>query len=463
MERWRAYFGKANAEIWTVIEQAIKIAAADHPELLREKRGDIAETLFARDLLNRAPNNCGVSSLGVFSGDDGEQVTSAMEEGELKEDLEETAYAGCSIEKPCRLNPYHDEAEPLQGAADQEEVLIEEIGTIKKAFEGSDQSEDILSKLLQRLDSMQITIHALKVTEIGKQVHTLRRHSSKHVRFVAKKLVKQWKSLVKEWAESNENEVEVTTSSPACLADMQSREEPDAEDRLQTLHSPQFDGTPFLPPKESLSSKETKLFGFVNDADTCGQNKRVTENALNYRDHFARGSLQNSSRSQSGSALTYSSDCDVRVTSSQTWELRTPGEMGSATRDNLVSEGMEGSLEPTSRAFSIKCKMEEMENDYGGSPKPSYKIPIKAFDSATLIGSPSKGRVESDTMTIGRPVVEQSHKSDHAGKMMQHGGRNGRSLKSSSDVRRLSDCHSFFKTLMIDNISKSLVIYYLCL
>lgn len=48
MEHWRSFFNKAGEDLWTIIEQAILLAAHDYPREFKEKRCEIAETLFAR-------------------------------------------------------------------------------------------------------------------------------------------------------------------------------------------------------------------------------------------------------------------------------------------------------------------------------------------------------------------------------------------------------------------------------
>lgn len=48
MEHWRAFFAQADADLWTIIDQAILLAASDFPAEFKHKRCEIAETLFAR-------------------------------------------------------------------------------------------------------------------------------------------------------------------------------------------------------------------------------------------------------------------------------------------------------------------------------------------------------------------------------------------------------------------------------
>lgn len=430
MERWRVFFTKANADIWTVIEQAINVAAMDHPEVFRQKRGDIAETLFARGLLHVVPTHEEVASLGTLADDD-EHPTSAMEEGELKDDIEERVLTACMDDDAHRLHSCYDEAEPLRDGVDQEAASIEEILSIKQAIKDEDQPENILLELLQKLEDMQITVHALKVTEIGKQVNVLRKHPSKYVRAVVKQLVKHWKILVDEWVKSNGDADEGATS-PVASADVQSRDEPDAAKRLQAPPSPLVNDAASLQPEKSLSGELTKLFSFINDEDLCGQNKGGVENDLDYREHSVKGSMQNSSRSQSGSALTYSSDCDARINSSHIWGLQTPGEMGSATRDNHTSERLEKMSEPALRALPTKCEFGHKGTTRISNSQPLSKASAKSVNPAKLSTDSSRARVSSDEVAARRPAIDHSQRSHHAQKAsVPHGSGNERIVKPS--------------------------------
>ncbi|KAI5056567.1 hypothetical protein GOP47_0028385 [Adiantum capillus-veneris] len=438
MERWRAFFGKANADIWTVIEQAINVAAVDHPEVFREKRGDIAETLFARRLLQVVPSHDEVASLGVLDDID-EHPTSAMEEGELKDDADERAPTACLDDEAHRLHPCYDEAVVLREDVDQEVALIEEINSIKQSITGDSQPENYLLELLQKLKDMQITVHALKVTEIGKQVNVLRKHSSKYVRAVAKQLVKHWKFLVDEWVKSDGEAAEVGVASPVAAAGLQNRDEPDVANRLRLLLSPPATEDLSLPLEKGFSGELTKLFSFIDDEDLCGQNKRGVENDMDCREHSVKGSMQNSSRSHSGSALTYSSDCDARISSSQAWGIQTPGEMGSATRDNHTSERIEKLLEPAPKTLLAKNEMAHSGANHISGMQPSSKAPTKPVSLAKISSDSSKPRVSSDEAVARRSANDHSQRSHYAQKASApHGSGNAKNVKPSMP-NKLSD------------------------
>ncbi|MCO5602652.1 hypothetical protein L7F22_056787 [Adiantum nelumboides] len=430
MERWRAFFGKANADIWTVIEQAINVAAVDHPELFRQKRGDIAETLFARRLLHLVPSHDEVASLGVLDDID-EHPSSGMEEGELKDDAEERPPTACLNDEAHRLQACYGEAEALRHDADQEAAVIEEINSIKQAIRDDNQPENNLLELLQKLEDMQITVHALKVTEIGKQVNVLRKHPSKYVRAVVKQLVKHWKFLVDEWVKNDGEAEEVGVASPVASAGVQYRDEPEAAKRFQVSLSPPAHEALTLPLEKGFSGELTKLFSFI-DEDLCGQSKQGPENELHSREHSVKGSVQNSSRSHSGSALTYSSDCDVRISSSQTWGLRTPGEMGSATRDNHISERIEKMLEPAPRTLPAKNAMAHRGEIHISNSQPLSKAPIKPVNLSKISSDSSKTRASSDEAVARRPANDPSQRNHYAQKAsVPHGGGSVRNVKPS--------------------------------
>eukprot|EP00250_Pteridium_aquilinum_P019935 c24632_g2_i1 orf=1392-2051(-) len=109
---------------------------------------------------------------------------------------------------------YHEDAETFSDELDKETLIIRELDGIKAAIAGDDQPENVILEVLQRLQCMQITVGALKATEIGKQVKCLKKHSSKRVRAVVKELVRHWKVLVDEWV-SCERDVVVAAATGA--------------------------------------------------------------------------------------------------------------------------------------------------------------------------------------------------------------------------------------------------------
>ena len=61
MDHWRDYFRNSGTDIWTLIEQAIILAATDHCNEFKMKRSEIAEILFSRNLLHPSSSSQGSS------------------------------------------------------------------------------------------------------------------------------------------------------------------------------------------------------------------------------------------------------------------------------------------------------------------------------------------------------------------------------------------------------------------
>lgn len=197
MERWRSFFNKAGADVWTIIEQAIVLAATDYPGEFKEKRCDIAETLFARRPIHRDTEATRLSASVVTN------CTNRMEADEPRDDEHGSEHA----KKPVR----HDaeqrrtdfcSAEPLNDDSDDHASIMTVVHGIKETLNDSLQSDAAVLGALRTLESLHISVDVLKATEIGKQVNNLRKHSCKDVRFLAKGLVRQWKELVDDWVNS---------------------------------------------------------------------------------------------------------------------------------------------------------------------------------------------------------------------------------------------------------------------
>eukprot|EP00249_Psilotum_nudum_P003542 c16980_g1_i1 orf=1-570(-) len=190
MDRWRPFFAKAGADIWTVIEQAIILAATDYPTEFKDKRSEIAETLFARmpHQLRSADTDATRPSGSVVT-----YATNLVEENEVRDDEEETEHPRPAFSG--RVDRHHcsyDDAEALTDEMEEESLLMKELYRIKELLLEPEQSEKIILDSLQRLEYLEITVEALKATEIGKQVNSLRKHPSKRVRNLVKLLVRGW-------------------------------------------------------------------------------------------------------------------------------------------------------------------------------------------------------------------------------------------------------------------------------
>lgn len=183
MERWRSFFSKAGEDVWTIIEQAILLAAHDHPREFKEKRCDIAETLFARRLCQGDAAATRLSMSVITNCTNPTDVFKAMED--------EHASAACT-----KVQAMHDA--PDDGP-DVHACIATLVCNIKETLDDSMKSDGAVLLGLQKLESLQISVDVLKETEIGKHVNTLRKHSCKEIRLLAKGLVRHWKELVDDW------------------------------------------------------------------------------------------------------------------------------------------------------------------------------------------------------------------------------------------------------------------------
>lgn len=200
MDNWRTFFKRAGADLWTVIEQAIILAATDYPKEFKEKRSDIAETLFARKLLQLIPGDTDVTR---FSGSVVTNATNCPEANDERDDANGTKHTQsllrAEMDGHCRE---YDGAEAFNDELTGKAMVIKEVNTIKELLMESEQSEINIIESLEKLESLRINVEALKATEIGRQVNNLRKHSSKEVRTIVRRLVRSWKDLVDEWVMS---------------------------------------------------------------------------------------------------------------------------------------------------------------------------------------------------------------------------------------------------------------------
>jgi hypothetical protein len=243
-------------ELFEIIEAALAIAASLHPHELRRRRDAFAEQLFApqRALLDRPPLKPANRLMPEIAGEGGgvrrgeeeqqklknrnlehDRRTREEEEEEEEEAVEEVEdeheedddEAEVVVEERGRQEEQivreqeleeeeeiegigeeeYDEAEALTDQMEEESRQILEINRIKRritdmALDDDDEEEEQLLGLLRTLQDMQISVEALKETEIGKEVNGLRKHSSKRICSLAKLLVKGWKDMVNDWVKS---------------------------------------------------------------------------------------------------------------------------------------------------------------------------------------------------------------------------------------------------------------------
>lgn len=197
--RWRKFFDGAGADIWTVIEFALDIAATDFPHELRLRRDAYVEKLFAHPSLLSKSNGC-VPVVGCHDGEEAQDDKSTdppeYDYDHVRNDLSDDE------DRLANSNEEYDEAEALNDAMEEESRQMNEVLKLKKTLAELVEDESDVLIALCRLEEMHISVEALKATEIGKEVNALRKHQSKRVRSLAKGLVRGWKDLVDEWVKS---------------------------------------------------------------------------------------------------------------------------------------------------------------------------------------------------------------------------------------------------------------------
>ncbi|KAH6759099.1 hypothetical protein C2S51_019334 [Perilla frutescens var. frutescens] len=158
LEEFRSFISDSGVDVWSWIDMAISVAAADHQIELRNRRDGIIQKLYA------------------------------------------TAFPTCHSCLKNEINlQIHDDDQ------DQEQRKILEI---KNLLDDHTQDDKSLIGLLQRLLDMNTTFKTLKETEIGRHVTKLRKHSSNEVRRLVKVLVKKWRDTVDEWVNRQNTTVE---------------------------------------------------------------------------------------------------------------------------------------------------------------------------------------------------------------------------------------------------------------
>ncbi|KAK3032188.1 hypothetical protein RJ639_035900 [Escallonia herrerae] len=188
LDDFRIILSNSRVDVWSMIEAAISVAAADCGDELKDRRDGIVERLYSSTC-----RNCDATNRRIGS-------TAVKAELEREAPPEPAVKAGGSPLTPVSVQredeEEDEELDPFGGLFDEEQTTILRI---KEHLEDPDQSEDSLVELLQSLADMEITFKALEETDIGRHVNRLRKHPSNDVRRLVKQLVRRWKELVDEW------------------------------------------------------------------------------------------------------------------------------------------------------------------------------------------------------------------------------------------------------------------------
>ncbi|CAK9191040.1 unnamed protein product [Sphagnum troendelagicum] len=204
--------GLKESQLFEAIEAALAIAARHYPHELRRRRDAFAEQLFAPQAVESSqcdllkPGNCLIpqdsGEVDVRNKQRLQNQHRDQEERREEEDDEEEEEEQAQEEGTEGMGEEYDEVEALTDQMEEESRQIQEINRIKMRITDLELDDEELLLLLQTLQEMQISVEALKETEIGKEVNGLRKHSSKRIHSLAKLLVNGWKDMVNDWVKS---------------------------------------------------------------------------------------------------------------------------------------------------------------------------------------------------------------------------------------------------------------------
>ncbi|KAJ7528933.1 hypothetical protein O6H91_15G026000 [Diphasiastrum complanatum] len=198
LHQWRSFFESSGTDLMTVIDRAITIASLDTPRDLLLRREGFTEKLFAPSL--RSPSE--LIEL-ENAGSDGRDSDVLQVKDEGRNEIDDGHDRVSDPEMDDRAAYGYAEAEALSDEMEEESRQMKEILLIKDRLMNYHQSEEEeIFQSLKTLESMNISFEALRETEIGKQVNNFRKHSSKRVQSVARRLVRFWKTVVNEWYKS---------------------------------------------------------------------------------------------------------------------------------------------------------------------------------------------------------------------------------------------------------------------
>ncbi|CAM0955488.1 unnamed protein product [Alopecurus aequalis] len=305
LDRWRDFFRGAGVGICEVLEKAILVAAADEPQEFLRRRDRVAERLFNALIARPSCHGCTGSTVSqppatpaAVAEDKGSvrrvpekesKVDSSSHDAPLplvgnadgqdedsdsdpdSEDDERLRRAAASNydqhyddddeddedapveEEEEHHPPQHEEdheaeeLEALTNEIDQESQVVGEVLRIKELLlHKQDYSDATLFDSLRRLELMQLSVSALKATEIGRAVNGLRKHNSQQIRHLVQTLIQGWKILVDEW---------VSTTNVALADD---------DDEEEGLPSPPLDEGAFFTP-ETTAMQLTDFFAEMDE------------------------------------------------------------------------------------------------------------------------------------------------------------------------------------------------------
>ncbi|XP_043718747.1 probable mediator of RNA polymerase II transcription subunit 26c isoform X2 [Telopea speciosissima] len=196
---FRSILRNSGVDLWTLMDTAISVASLDYGNELKDRRDGIVERLYS-SMVPRC-RNCEIDSMRTNNKEIKKLQQHSPVEPSIEKESSSHEGKGGSPSTPRSLDR-DDDGDRSYGHStieDEETKIL----NIREHLEDPDQSEDYVISLLQNLADMDITLKALKETDIGRHVNRLRKHSSNEVRRLVKQLVRRWKDVVDEWVKLN--------------------------------------------------------------------------------------------------------------------------------------------------------------------------------------------------------------------------------------------------------------------
>ncbi|XP_041996637.1 probable mediator of RNA polymerase II transcription subunit 26b [Salvia splendens] len=285
LDKWRDYFTTANSDIFSIIEHAIMVAASDFPFDFKLKRDRIAEMLFTCRLTAKclgcnkaelcvAYDDC-VKEIVVDGKDSkGSKVSSNSRGGVEVGDDDHRGVMEVNADNQARDQDYAD-AEALTDEIEEENQFLEEVARIKEVIdEREGKSEEVLFESLRRLQLMPLSVEILKTTEIGKSVNALRKHGSKDIRNLVRRLVEDWKLMVDAWVSAMTAIAGANTTETGKTSGVEQEEEEE-----EGLPSPPLDEGAFFAAPTSM--EWSQFFDGMDDdgnLQNCGEFNKNQKN-----------------------------------------------------------------------------------------------------------------------------------------------------------------------------------------
>lgn len=272
VEKWRRFFEGAEADICSVIEYAILVAASDYPNEFKRRRDKIAERLYTSRLLRCCECDAAVPQPDDHIDDGENEDDDGINKGSNNTKVTSSSDDADDADRNRVSNYSYDEAEALTEEIEEESEILREVFRIKDILANLDESDSLLIESLRRLELMQLSVEILKATDIGRKVNRLRKHKSKTICSMAKKLVSSWKELADEWMKTAGN-----VAVAAIAGTSTDSVSPATADDENGLPSPPLEDVAFL----ATQTTSIEISQFFDGMDDDG-NPRIPDTIENY-------------------------------------------------------------------------------------------------------------------------------------------------------------------------------------